>query len=67
MNQNVGATDRWIRVALGIVLLALTVIGPKTGWGYLGFLPLFTGIIGYCPAYSLLGWSSKTENSARAA
>ncbi len=59
MPKNMGTIDRWIRVALGVALLALVVLGPKTTWGYLGLLPLFTGIFGYCPLYQLLGWSTK--------
>ncbi|MDA8093372.1 MAG: DUF2892 domain-containing protein [Betaproteobacteria bacterium] len=50
---NEGVADRVIRVIIGIVLLALVFVGPKTPWGWIGLLPLVTGIIGWCPAYSL--------------
>jgi hypothetical protein len=52
---NEGGLDRAIRVALGFTLLALVFVGPKTPWGWLGLLPLATGVIGWCPLYSLLG------------
>ncbi|MDA8381874.1 MAG: DUF2892 domain-containing protein [Betaproteobacteria bacterium] len=50
---NEGVADRVIRVIIGIVLLALVFVGPRTPWGWIGLLPLVTGIIGWCPAYSL--------------
>jgi hypothetical protein len=55
---NEGTVDRAIRIALGITLIALVFIGPKTPWGWLGLLPLATGLIGWCPAYSVLGMST---------
>jgi hypothetical protein len=56
--QNEGALDRGIRVALGLVLLSLTVIGPQTLWGLVGLVPLLTGALGSCPLYSLFGVST---------
>jgi len=55
---NEGTADRVVRVILGLSLLALTVIGPKTLWGLVGFLPLITGLAGTCPLYSILGIST---------
>ena len=52
-NENI--IDRGIRVVAGVILLALVVIGPKTSWGWLGIIPLLTGLVGYCPLYQLLG------------
>jgi len=55
MNINVGNTDRGLRVVAGLVLIGLTladIIGP---WGWLGILPIATGLLRVCPAYSLLG------------
>lgn len=60
MPQNVGSVDRWIRIVLGIVLLGATVYGPHTAWGYIGLVPLITGVMGWCPLYSILGKSTKT-------
>ena len=52
---NEGTIDRAIRVALGIALLSLTIIGPKSMLGFIGLVPLATGLIGFCPLYSVLG------------
>ncbi len=59
MKTNESTIDRVIRIALGIVLLALGWTGTTSGllgeiFKYLGFVPLLTGIIGWCPIYSLL-------------
>ena len=59
MLNNVGTTDRWIRVLVGIALLTLVIAGPKTDLGWLGMIPLATGLFGYCPLYQLFGWSTK--------
>jgi hypothetical protein len=45
---NEGGVERAVRVILGIVLLSLTVVGPKTWWGLIGILPLATGLTGSC-------------------
>jgi len=50
--------DRALRVMLGISLIGIAVIGPKTSFGYLGIIPLATGLLGTCPIYSLLGLST---------
>ena len=52
---NEGVPDRLIRVVVGIIVIALVFTGPKTPWGWLGLLPLITGLVGWCPAYTLLG------------
>ena len=53
--SNEGAADRVLRVLLGIAVLSLFFVGPKTLWGLLGLIPLVTGVIGSCPLYSFLG------------
>jgi hypothetical protein len=58
MLRNEGTLDRWLRVALGLAMLALTVVGPQTAWGYLGLIPLLMGLVGYCPLYHVLGIST---------
>ena len=58
MKQNVGNIERVIRIAAGIVILSITVIGPKTAWGWFGLVPLLTGIAGWCPPYALFGIST---------
>lgn len=52
---NEGTIDRALRVILGAVLIALVFTGPKTPLGWIGIVPLATGLIGWCPLYSLLG------------
>ena len=55
MKVNEGKWDRILRVVVGIGILSLVFIGPQTAWGYIGAVPLLTGIFGYCPLYSILG------------
>ena len=52
---NVGSVDRILRIVLGVVLIALVFVGPKTPWGWIGVIPLVTGLFSTCPVYSLLG------------
>jgi len=52
--RNEGTADRALRVALGLALLAVAATG-KGVWGYIGVVPLLTGIMGSCPLYSILG------------
>ena len=52
---NVGNVDRLIRMLLGIALIALAGGGFIGAWGYLGVVPLLTGVAAFCPLYSLLG------------
>jgi Protein of unknown function (DUF2892) len=58
MKSNLGMLDRSIRIVVGIVLLSLAFVGPQTPWGYVGLVPLLTGIVGFCPAYCPLGLST---------
>lgn len=55
MSRNEGKIDRTLRVIAGLILLSLVFIGPKTAWGWIGIIPLVTGLFGTCPIYSLLG------------
>ena len=59
--------ERAIRVAVGLALLALAVAGPQTAWGYLGVIPLATGLLGSCPVYTLFGISTCPLNPSRKA
>lgn len=52
---NVGNLDRAARLLIGIALVALAAGGVIGAWGYIGVIPLLTGIVGMCPLYSLLG------------
>ena len=55
MTSNIGTIDRYARIAVGVALLALVFVGPKTLWGLVGFVPLITGLVRFCPAYRILG------------
>ncbi|WP_298422702.1 DUF2892 domain-containing protein [Rhodoblastus sp.] len=55
MTANVGGVDRILRILVGLVLIALVFVGPQTPWGWIGLVPLLTGLVGFCPAYALLG------------
>jgi len=55
MTRNEGTVDRVVRVVAGLVILSLAFVGPKSAWGYIGLLPIITGLVGVCPAYSLFG------------
>jgi len=57
--SNEHTVDRVLRVAAGLALLTAAFVGPKTAFGYLGLIPLATGLFGSCPVYSLLGLSTR--------
>ncbi len=52
---NEGGVDRGMRIIIGAVVISLVFWGPQSPWGWLGVIPLVTGLIGWCPAYSLFG------------
>ena len=58
MKTNVGSLDRTARVAFGLVLIGLTLTDTVGAWGWLGIVPLATGVIGWCPPYAMLGWNT---------
>jgi hypothetical protein len=55
MKTNEGTIDRALRILAGLVLIALAATGTVGAWGWIGIVPLATGLIGWCPAYTLLG------------
>ena len=55
MPRNEGALDRTLRVLVGLGVLSLAFVGPQTPLGYIGLVPILTGLVGYCPVYSLFG------------
>jgi hypothetical protein len=55
VTTNVGTIDRALRIVAGLALIALAATGTIGVWGYIGVVPLATALIGWCPAYSLLG------------
>lgn len=58
MSPNVGTVDRSIRVVAGITLIGLAAFGKIGLWGYIGIVPLATGLFRFCPAYRLIGLST---------
>ncbi|GAA5177992.1 DUF2892 domain-containing protein [Niveibacterium umoris] len=55
MKANVGGIDKVVRIGGGAALVGLTVAGMIGPWGWIGVVPLLTGVFGFCPAYTLLG------------
>ncbi|MCE1250429.1 MAG: DUF2892 domain-containing protein [Comamonadaceae bacterium] len=58
MKFNVGGIDRILRIVVGLVLIGLAATGVVGWWGYIGVVPLFTGVFRFCPAYGLLGMNT---------
>ena len=57
---NVGGIDRVIRILAGLVLISLVfvgdqIVGQNIVWGWVGIIPLATGVFKFCPAYTLFG------------
>ncbi len=55
MQCNVGKTDKLLRIGAGIALLGLGASDVIGWWGLIGVVPLATGLLNWCPAYTLLG------------
>ncbi len=53
--ENVGGFDRFVRILVGMILIAMIFVGPKSLWGLVGLVPLLTGLLRTCPLYRLLG------------
>ena len=58
MKLNEAIWDRMVRIVLGAGLLSLVFLGPQTPWGFVGVVPLVTGLVGFCPLYRMLGVST---------
>jgi hypothetical protein len=58
MKINVGGTDRILRVVLGLALIGMAAFGVIGAWGWIGLVPLLTAAMGYCPLYTVLGFST---------
>ena len=61
MQCNLGHTDRVLRMTIGLTLIGLAAFGITSAWAWFGVIPFATGAIGYCPAYKLLGISTKKK------
>lgn len=62
-STNIGNTERVFRALLGVGVLSLTVVGPRTPWGYLGIIPLLTALLGWCPLYRIVGFSTRRKEA----
>ncbi|WP_337864642.1 DUF2892 domain-containing protein [Ignavibacterium sp.] len=60
MTANVGIVDKVVRIVLGLAILVFGYLN-ESWWGLVGLVPIVTAFLGYCPAYSLLGVSTKTK------
>jgi hypothetical protein len=58
MKANVGGFDRIARIVVGLALVGATLAGMLPAWGWIGVVPLVTGLFGFCPLYTLFGMSS---------
>jgi hypothetical protein len=58
MKVNEGTIDRALRVIAGLVLIGLAASGTVGVWGWIGVVPLLTGLFGFCPAYAIFGLST---------
>ena len=62
---NENTADRVVRIVLGLGLLSLYFLGPKTPWGLIGIIPILTSVIGSCPIYTLIGVSTAASGSSK--
>ena len=58
MKSNVGGMDEILRIIAGVALVALAATGTVGAWGWIGVVPLATGLFNFCPAYSLFGMNT---------
>lgn len=58
MKTNVGGMDRILRIVVGLLLIVLTLSGQIGVWGWIGVVPLATGLLKTCPLYSMLGFNT---------
>ena len=61
MKNNVGRTDRTIRIVIGVLILAIGLFA-ESWWGLIGLIPVVTGMIGWCPLYVPFGISSARKD-----
>ena len=62
MKCNVGNMDRAIRIIAGLVFIALAATGTIGMWGWIGIVPVLTGVFRFCPAYPLLGINTNSKS-----
>jgi hypothetical protein len=64
MQTNVGKIDKMFRIGIGGLLIVLAATGTIGVWGWIGVVPLVTGLLGWCPAYSLFKFNTCSSSSA---
>ncbi|MEW6764476.1 MAG: DUF2892 domain-containing protein [Pseudomonadota bacterium] len=62
MKTNVGIADMIVRIFVGVVLIGMAITGVIGWWGYIGIIPILTGIVRFCPAYAILGLNTKDKH-----
>lgn len=67
IKANVGKIDKFARIGVGALLILLAIFGVIGWWGLIGIIPLATGIINFCPAYTLIGMDTRTAEEKAAA
>ena len=65
MIANIGTVDRGIRIVVGVALIAASLLGYIGAWGWIGVVPLATGLFRVCPAYLPFGLSTCSARSTR--
>ena len=58
MKLNVGGIDRILRIVVGLALIGATLAGMIGVWGWIGVVPLVTGLFKFCPLYTVLGMNT---------
>jgi NADH:ubiquinone oxidoreductase subunit 4 (subunit M) len=58
MKANVGTIDRTLRIVAGLALIGLAATGTVGMWGYIGIVPVLTGLFKFCPLYTMLGMNT---------
>ncbi len=64
MTKNVGGIDRILRIVIGLALIAAAATGTVGLWGYIGLVPLATGLMGWCPPYAMFGFNTCSVKKA---
>ncbi len=64
MKTNIGSIERILRIVIGLALVVATAMGQLPVWGYIGIVPLATGLMGWCPPYAIFGISTCKTKAA---
>jgi len=59
--SNINSLDRILRIIIGLALLSLAFVGPKTPFGYIGIILIVTAFINFCPIYKLINVNTRTK------